>query len=175
DTATGFQRWLMIGHTNIVTSVAFNPQVTALVSASTDGTARVWDIGGRPTSILTGHDATVFGAKFSPDGDLVVTAGADRTARLWNPGSQPELRAVSTQRVVDLAIDGNGTRFVTAGDGVVLWNASPLHVIRRLSDAVATRAAISPDGTRVVAALARGRLVTVIDAHSGKVLRRLRA
>jgi WD40 repeat protein len=186
ETATGFQRSIMIGHTNELTSVAFNPDASAIVTASIDGTARVWDIGGRPTSILAGHGATVRDATFSPDGSFVATAGDDGTARLWDPGSEPDLRPVGTRGVTDFALTADGRRFVTAGGGVVLWNASPVRVIRRLSHERTKLAAISPDGTRVAAALADARggrgtngsprgLVVVLDARSGVVLKRLRA
>jgi WD40 repeat protein len=174
ETATGFQRSVMIGHTNELTSVAFNPDASRVVSASTDGTARVWDIGGRSISVLAGHRATVFDATFSPDGNSVVTAGEDGTARLWDPGSEPELRPVATRRVTDLALTADGQRFVTAGDGVVLWNTAPLHVIRRLSKTRTNLVAISPDGARAAASFG-DNLVAILDTRSGATLQRLQA
>jgi WD40 repeat protein len=164
----------MIGHTNEVTSVAFNPDASALVSASVDGTARVWAITGRPTSVLAGHGATVVDATFSPDGNSVATAGEDGTARLWDPGSEPDLRPISSRRVIDVALTGDGRRFVTAGDGLVLWNTSPLHAIRSLSAAGTRLAAISSDGARVAALFAHNR-VAVFDTRSGAALKRVSA
>jgi WD40 repeat protein len=76
--------------------------------------------------------------------------------------------------VIDVALATDGRRFVTAGDGLVLWNTSPLHVIRRLSDAATTLPAITSDGSRAAASFGRDR-VAVFDARNGTVLTRFRA
>ncbi|MBC8726785.1 hypothetical protein F6X37_36610, partial [Paraburkholderia sp. 31.1] len=56
-----------------------------VVTASADGTARVWDAAtGEVIAKLTGHQGPVFSAAFSPDGQRVVTASADGTARVWD-------------------------------------------------------------------------------------------
>ena len=56
-----------------------------MVTASDDGTARVWDLRGeRPSFVaLEGHQGPVLSASFSADGTHVVTASEDNTARVW--------------------------------------------------------------------------------------------
>jgi WD40 repeat protein len=86
------------GHTNTLTSVAFGPDGLA-VSASNDGTARVWD--GPEGTVLRGHTDAVVSAAFSPDGTRILTASTDGTARIWlAPGqgslSRAQLRAASS-------------------------------------------------------------------------------
>ena len=44
DTQPGEVLYTLSGHTSGVAGVAFSPDGTALVTASWDGTARVWDI-----------------------------------------------------------------------------------------------------------------------------------
>jgi WD40 repeat protein len=57
---------------------------THAVSASDDGTARVWDLHGhRPPLVLAGHETIVRSARFHPDGTRVVTASHDGTVRIW--------------------------------------------------------------------------------------------
>ena len=76
----------LAGHSNTITSGAFAADGTRIVTASMDGTARVWSPAGRgawsPVA-LHGHTAAVTSARFSPDGRQLVTTSADGTARLW--------------------------------------------------------------------------------------------
>ncbi len=66
-------------------SAAFSRNGARIVTASWDGTARVWDAAtGRDITVLTGHQDEVYSAAFSPDGSRIVTASADGTARIWD-------------------------------------------------------------------------------------------
>ena len=48
------------------------------MTASLDGTARIWDAASREElGLLRGHDGRVVSAAFSPDGERVVTASFD--------------------------------------------------------------------------------------------------
>lgn len=80
------------GHTRPVKSVAFSPTSRRLVSASRDGTARVWDIETRSAVAVLNHGSWVNDAVFSRDGNAVATVSGyqydqretpDDTARLW--------------------------------------------------------------------------------------------
>lgn len=72
-------------HGDRITTAAFSPDGQRVVTASYDGTARVWGAeDGRLLATLQGHTETVYDVTFSPDGQRVFTASADGTARLWN-------------------------------------------------------------------------------------------
>ncbi|HSV67228.1 MAG TPA: pentapeptide repeat-containing protein, partial [Mycobacteriales bacterium] len=74
----------LTGHTGGVWGCGYSPDGTRIVTASDDGTARVWDAGtGEPLLSLTGHTSTVWGCGYSPDGTRIVTASDDGTARVW--------------------------------------------------------------------------------------------
>lgn len=74
-----------------------------LVSASDDGTARIWDLQ-VPTEIVTiAHKQPVNKALFFPSSTLVVTTCADRMTRVW------DLRA-SVSRPTCVMQDGPGPR-----------------------------------------------------------------
>lgn len=55
-----------------------------LVTASSDKTAKVWDLYGGKTLTLNGHASEVNRAEFSPDGKKIVTASSDHTAKIWD-------------------------------------------------------------------------------------------
>jgi WD40 repeat protein len=68
-----------------VTSAAFSPDGSRIVTASDDNTARIWDAAtAKEIAVLRGHGNAVWSAKFSPDGSRIVTASGDKTARIWD-------------------------------------------------------------------------------------------
>ncbi len=167
---TQAQLWF---HEGAVQAARFSPDGRRVVTASADGTARVWDTAtgaavGRPLT----HDGPVLGAEFSADGRKVVTASADGTARLWEADSgrvlAPPLKPGRPLTCARFSPDG--TRVVTADEGPTarLWDAAghPLGVSFRHEGAVRW-AAFSPDGKWLVTASEDGT-GRVWDAQTGK-------
>ena len=74
------------GHTAGVWGVAFHPTTGHLATASSDGTARLWDpTTGETLQTFQGHTAEVWGVAFHPTTGHLATASYDGTARLWDP------------------------------------------------------------------------------------------
>ena len=71
----------------------FSPDGCWVLTASRDGTARLWDAAsGHPVAEPLQHTRRIAAAHFSPDGRWVITASEDRTAVIWRllrPGSPP--------------------------------------------------------------------------------------
>ncbi|WP_158673801.1 helix-turn-helix domain-containing protein [Streptomyces klenkii] len=85
DPASSRSLRTLAGHTGPVTSVAFNPAGTRLVSTGRDNTVRIWDPAtGRPLLTLTGHTGRVRSAAFLGDGGPVVSVAEDGTVRWWD-------------------------------------------------------------------------------------------
>jgi hypothetical protein len=64
--------------------IDFSPDGRLLVTASKDGTARLWDaFNGEPVCKPMRHETEVLSAQFSKDGLKVVTASVDRSAKIW--------------------------------------------------------------------------------------------
>jgi tetratricopeptide (TPR) repeat protein len=77
-------------------SVRFSPNGQWLVTASTDGTARIWDATSyQPLGVIDRHDP-VWCARFSPDSTRLVVTGVDAQAVVydtatWKPVGRPVL------------------------------------------------------------------------------------
>ncbi len=109
----------LAGHTDTVTSAAFSPDGTLVVTASNDSTAKVWDVAtGNEVHTLAGHTDTVTSAAFSPDGKLVVTASDDSTAKVWDVATGNEVHTLvgHTGAVYSVAFSPDGALVVTASD-----------------------------------------------------------
>ena len=72
-------------HDGPVTAAEFSPDGRTVVTASQDGTGRLWDAaGGQPVGAPMRHGGAVRSARFSSDGNKIVTASADKTVRVWD-------------------------------------------------------------------------------------------
>ena len=73
------------GHQGEVWSAQFSADGKTVLTASSDLTARLWDVAsGRQRGVLSGHQGPVRTAQFSADGKTIITASEDNTARLWD-------------------------------------------------------------------------------------------
>jgi len=167
------------GHEGPVTSAAFSPDGSRIVTASWDNTGRIWDAAsGKQIAVLRGHEDRVNSAAFSPDGSLIVTASDDKTGRIWDAASGKQIAVLSdASRVASAAFSPDGSRIVTASliNTARIWDAASGSRIAVLNGHISslTSAAFSPDGSRIVTA-SRDRTARIWDAASGRQIAALR-
>ncbi|HEU0037148.1 MAG TPA: serine/threonine-protein kinase [Kofleriaceae bacterium] len=165
---------LLRGHGDRVQTIRWSSDGAHLLTASADGTARLWSPEmGKPVMAELRHESGlgITSAELSADGTRVVTASLDGTAIVWEipdelPEDVPTTRATPLRKLGD-GINGHGdaiehagfglddTRIATAGrDGAAkLWDADTGQPIASFehSDAV-TAVRFGADPTRVVTA-----------------------
>jgi WD40 repeat protein len=104
----------------LVSSLAFSPDSSRLVSAATDTLVRVWDAGsGKPVSPPMRHPTFVWRATFAPDGRLVVTLDATHI-RLWDSATGDLLTPPLPHQLgirADVWVSRDGHRIVGVAPG----------------------------------------------------------
>ncbi len=73
------------GHTGAVNCVAFSPDGRNVLSASSDGTVRLWDIEtGNEIRRFIAHENAINSIALSDDGGLILSGGCDGRVFLWD-------------------------------------------------------------------------------------------
>jgi len=140
-----------------ISSIAAIPHSTRIVSASRDGTLRLWDVATRNhIAVLSGHEGHVSGIAPTPDGTRLVTGGEfDSTARIWNlnDGGRLERDIAVPNATSSFAITADGKRLaVGASDGTIslLDLTSGRHLYSRRGHLGVSSLAITPDEKHLV-------------------------
>jgi WD40 repeat protein len=167
-----------LGHATTIKHLLFLPPGDRVVSASDDGTARIWDLNGRPLFVLDGHVGPVTDADVTVDGKLIATASVDGVARVWDAASGLLVtEIVGTGPLSGVRIRKDGKAIITSGpDGIArIWDIATGGKIAELN----TRASrikiaeFSPDSSQVLIVTNEvlANVAQVWDPQSGKLLK----
>ena len=106
--------------------LAFSPDGERLVSASFDGSTRIWEVAtGELLAKVDDHDSKVRAVAFTPDGSRFATASNDKTIRIRESRTGETLLVLRghTDDVLDLAFSADGRRLLSgSADGTArIW------------------------------------------------------
>jgi WD40 repeat protein len=165
------------GHKGSIADLAFSPDGRRLASASTDGTARVYELAnGQTVQVFQGHRDRVSSLAFSPDGEHLLTGSADQTARIWSVATgntEAELRGHQAP-VESVACSRDGQTLATGSvDGTIrLWGSDgrPRQTCRWTQEQIQfTRLVFSRDGRELLyGGIGSTGRAGILDLASGK-------
>ena len=164
-------------HDGPITSLALNRDGTHILTASRDGTARIWRLSGESPPVILDHKGhVVHWAAWNDGGSRVVTACADGAARVWDAVSGarigPEFRHQG--EVLRAEINAADDAVATGGmdNTFRLWDAATGAVrTTEQFDGEVSAIAFSPDGQHVAAGCtARSASLCVWKTATGTLL-----
>jgi len=104
-------------HGSWVTSVAFRPDGSQVLSAGADGTIGAWEAVTGNRVFLLDNAELALSVAYSPDGATFATGGADSVLRLRDAGDGRELWSLPAGgRILSVAFGADG-RHIATGDG----------------------------------------------------------
>lgn len=113
-------------HTDLVTSVSWNPEGTRFVSGSYDDSLRIWDLEQEDSiMVLEKHVDDILDVAWSPDGTYIASGSADLTTLIWDAETgEPVYRLRGhSESIRSLGWFPDGSHLVTASeDGTIrIW------------------------------------------------------
>lgn len=161
---------------NSLHSASWNPSGTEVLTASGDGTVRIWQASTGKQLLSLPAGFVVQAATFSPDGQEVMTANDDGQVDMWAASSGKMLsQFVATNNFLySAALSPNGTEVATTQeDGTArIWDVrtgAQLRVLHEPNGNPMGSVAFSPNGAEVVTASDDGS-ARIWDVKTGKQL-----
>ena len=158
------------GHSGYVTAVAWSPDGHHILTASNDGTARIWDATTGDNTLTLTHTNSLSVVAWSPDGHHILTGSEDGTVRIWDAATGDNTLTLTHKASVTAVAwspDARHILTVSRDRTVRIWDATTGDNTLTLThtDPV-TAVAWSPDGHHILT-VSRDRIARIWDATTG--------
>lgn len=193
----------LVGHTDAVRFIQFNPDGKKIITASDDRTAKIWDAAtGKLLVDLGGHTFNIRDAQFSPavsqndpGGKQIITTSDDGSVKLWDAATGVLLKTFkgNTGEVFSALYSMDGKKIITAsrlgtvyvfeietGKTIPLSAARTVSVDPTVDEPENDRVSgmippeLSPDGKKAISAIHTQHL-SLYDAENGTRLHQIEA
>ena len=146
---------LKMRHNHSVNDVKFSPSGQKILTASSDKTAKLWDLKGNLLKTFP-HASIVYYGEFSPDGTVILTVSGGNRVKLWDLQGNLIARLDKHSGMITTAVfspDGSKILTASADETAKLWDLQGnLIADLDIHNGMVTAAVFSPDGTKVLTA-----------------------
>ncbi len=182
DADTGLMPGYMLldrAHKSNVTSLSFNASGSKLVTADSQGIAKVWDVStGQLLLEYSGHKGykieKILFEPFDTFGNRIASCGSDKTAKIWDSQNGQTLFAYEghNETVYSMAFSPDGTKFACAGSDIHVLDTTSGEFIYSYNQH-ANRVldlSFSADSQLLASCESLGKEIHVIDANDGSLV-----
>ncbi len=176
DSILGFK------HSDIIKTAYISNDYKEILTASSDGTALIWDFKGKIVKMLKGHKDAINSAVFSADNTMYLTSSDDKTAIIWDKDAKIIATLIGHSQKINTAnFSKNAELIITASNdsSAKLWNLKGelLHTFYGHQNIVSS-ASFSPYGKFIITtgndATARlwkitGEQILILQGYENKV------
>ena len=166
-------------HSGVVDEIAFTPDGRRAVSASWDGSLKIWEVGtGRLLRTIYGGAGGFFSLALTPDGTRMLAGERQGALTLWDlPTGQVVRRFVGhSGTILAAAFSADGAQAVSAGHDktIRVWDVSTGMQLRLLTGHTnsVTSVQLSPNGRQLISG-SSDKTAKLWDLATGRVVRTL--
>ncbi len=119
--------FIQLGHTQVITTIAFSSNGRYVASGSADSNIIIWDAkSGKEIKVLKGHTEGIRSLTFSKDNQRLLSSSMDKTLRLWNIKTGKTITTYKGHKsaVMDADISPEENEIVSLGlnSSVIIWD-----------------------------------------------------
>ena len=174
------------GHESVTRLVSFSHDGSSLVTASNDGTVRIWtSLHGKCRKVLRDDGKFMLSAVFSPDDCCIAAASYDNYVRIWSTVSGKLIHKLEghTDIVTNVSFSPDGVMLASGSEDntIRIWDTSTWECKKVLMghNSFVTSTAFSPDGLFLVSGsldgtirfweIEEGECIYVLKGHTDRV------
>lgn len=154
------------GHSHNITCLLFHPNEKCIISASEDGTIRIWNIDSGECLLLIDNYYSIRCIDLSPDGQLIASFSADNAIKIWDFRNGQCIKTFKGQHrwVNSLFFSPNGKLLMAAEDDIRIWDINSEKCIMTINDC--EYAKFNVDGSQIVSS-SSDKSIKIWDSKTG--------